>query len=89
MAWKGKWIQQVLIGLDRSWNENEFKVSLYRNTGVMQEPHNKPKGIATSSPRLRQRRYVGLRIKRIEQPQRGCGGRQRDIEDLGEVHLEM
>src|SRR6266487_6687275 len=34
---------------------------------------NNANGVAAHSPTLRQRRYVGLRIKRIEQPQRGCG----------------
>src|SRR2546428_5656472 len=34
---------------------------------------NNANGVAAHSPRLRQRRYVGLPIKRIEQPQRGCG----------------
>jgi quinoprotein glucose dehydrogenase len=36
-------------------------------------PGNNANGVAAHSPTLRQRRYVGLRIKRIEQPQRGCG----------------
>ena|SRR5438034_10411309 len=34
---------------------------------------NNANGVVAHSPTLRQRRYVGLRIKRIEQPQRGCG----------------
>ncbi len=34
---------------------------------------NNANGVAAHSPTLRPGRYVGLRIKRIEQPQRGCG----------------
>ena len=33
---------------------------------------NNANGVAAHSPTLRQRRYVGLRIKPIKQPQRGC-----------------
>jgi hypothetical protein len=50
---------------------------------------NNANSVATFSPTLRQRRYVGLRIKPTEKPQRGCGRWRRDENEMAATALRL